>query len=79
MTTFFFLFFFFCFVFSFCFFFFFFFLFFVFCFFCFLLSLFFMRGEWEKESNTTICGSSSAHQRNANQWRFAGGSMMAQH
>ena len=39
----------------------------------------FVRGEGEKESITTICGPSSAHQRNVIKWRFAGGPMMAQH
>ena len=39
----------------------------------------FMRGEEEKDFNTTICGPPLAHQRNAIKWRFAGGPMMAQY
>ena len=35
--------------------------------------------EWKEDLHTIVSGPSSAHQRNAMPWRFAGVPMMAQH
>ena len=40
---------------------------------------FYLVDEGKEDPNTTISGSSSARQRNAISWRFAGVPMMAQH